>query len=154
MASLVFNVARGRTRTFTDNAAAVVGGARIGVLLLKTGVVADGTMSDYATVAAVLAANPECNRASYGRRYLTAANITSIVSNASDKWDGATTDNVDWGALETGDTLVKAVWFYDSTGSQVDSGLIPMVHSDVTIITDGTTPRFITPNFVEAKNPS
>lgn len=135
-----FNIAKGRTRTFVDNAAGAVGGAKIGILLLKSGQQADATLWDYTSVSTLLAGsgNVECDRPSYARIVLTAGNITSTVDNTNERWDGGVSADISLGNLETGNSLTKVVFYYDSTGSQPSSGLVPFDEHTVTITTDGS----------------
>lgn len=135
-----FNISKGRTRTFVDNAAGAVGGATIVTLLLKSGQQADDTLWDYLTIAALLAGsgNAECDRASYARKVLTAGNITSAVDNTNNWWSGGISADLSLGTLETGNTLTKVIFAYNSTGSQPDSGLVPFDEHTVSFTTDGS----------------
>jgi len=130
MANGVFNSARGRIREKVIN-----GGAAWGVMLLKT-VEADDTLSDYDTIADLLAAagNVECDFTNYARK--TGLSTTQSVDDVNNSASADLPDQT-WtsagGAVNN--TVAKAIIFFEESAS--DAGRIPCTYQDFVAQTDG-----------------
>lgn len=141
MGDFVTNQAKGRIRTFADNAAGDVTAAAFILVLLKAAE-ADGTLADYDDLSALLGAagNTEADFTNYARKTIEDADITVTVDDTNDRVDidvpdqtwtsaGGTTDN----------TLTDALVNYDAdTGAGTDANIIPVSVHDFTPTTDGS----------------
>lgn len=141
MANIVINQAKGRIRTFADNAAGAVAAAAIILLLLKAAE-ADGTVADYDDLAALLAAagNTEADATNYARKTIADAAITVTVDDTNDRLDIDVPDQT-YTALggATNNTLTDALFTYDAdTAAGTDANIIPASLHDFPVTTDGS----------------
>ncbi len=125
MGNAVFNISKGKPSYYAGLPAAA---DAIKCLLLKSsGIVADGTLADYTTVAALLAgASDEADFTNYVRK--TLASITVTVDNTNDRVDIDCADIV-WTTAggASNNTVAKLVTFYvPDTGAESDSTNIPL----------------------------
>lgn len=136
MGDVVANIAKGRVVHYSTLPAA--NDALILLLLKAGGLEADGTLVDYDTVAALLAAaNDEADFTNYGRKTITSVTVT--VDDVNDRVDVDFADQTYSSAGGgTNNTLGKAVVAYDpdTTGGS-DSDLIPLTYHDFSATTDG-----------------
>lgn len=139
MASTPFNATMDQIGYYVAQAAG--GNGSIGVLLLQT-VEASTSLSDRATVAAVLGANTEATFTNYVRK--TLASPTRTVDNALDRvlLGGATVGTplqITWedAGGTANNSLSQVVFFYGATGVAVDSGRLPLMATDIAANTDG-----------------
>lgn len=131
MADIVFNVACGRTAYYASLPAA--NDALILVPLEATGLVADATMRDYATLSALLAGATN-EQATMGRK--TLANVTVTVDNTNDRVP-IDADDVTYSA-PTGNAIAAVVVCYDpDTTTGTDADLIPLSKHDLAATPDG-----------------
>lgn len=110
------------------------------LILLQGTVVADATMRDYATVAAILAANTECTATNYARIVLGAGAPTVAVNNTTDV-QTFTFSNPTWTSLggATNNTINALIVAYRATSGAADSAKIPLSKHDVaSLVTTGT----------------
>ncbi|MER5350601.1 hypothetical protein ABT093_09745 [Kitasatospora sp. NPDC002551] len=131
MALFVFNAGLGRVAALAALPAANDG--LVIVPLQASGLPADATLKDCATLAAVLAAGAT-EQTTMGRKPL--GSVTVTVNNALDRVEVDAAD-VTWTA--TGGTAVGAfVIGYDpDTTAGTDADIIPLVKSDATVTPDG-----------------
>lgn len=131
MADIVFNVACGRTAYYASLPAA--NDALILVPLEATGLVADATMRDYATLSALLAGATN-EQTTMGRK--TLANVTVTVDNTNDRVP-IDADDVTYSA-PTGNAIAAVVVCYDpDTTTGTDADLIPLSKHDLAATPDG-----------------
>lgn len=143
MADKVFNIAKGRVAEFAwrvknndpANSALVV------VALQATGLEADGTLEDYATLSALLAAaNDEATNSGYARKILTDADLGTIApDNTNNRFDVDIPDQT-WTAVQTtGGAWGKLLVCYDSdTTGGTDANIIPLTMHDYAVTPDGS----------------
>lgn len=145
MSDFVFNVAKGRVRTYAQLASASDG--LVVVLLKSSGLEADDALKDHDTLAALLAAsNDECDFTGYARKAL--AGITDVVTDSTNRWDSDAND-LTWAAPAgnaasaagsgAGNNITgKLVICYDpDTGTGSDTELVPLTAHDFVASTDG-----------------
>lgn len=127
----VFNVAKGKIAYYGSLPA--TNDALKAVALEATGLVADATMKDYTTVAAVMAGATN-EQTSVARQTLTTVTVT--VDQSGDKVD---LDCDDWTwAAATGNAIGGIVVFYDpDTTAESDSNNIPISYHPFTVTPDG-----------------
>ena len=145
MASVRFNVGKGRVvemyRTIKD--AARPNSAF--VIILLQACQADSEITDYADVAALLAniGNTECNFANYARAQLVAADL-AVMPDPDYVNDRYAVTFPDQDFLLAGDggpnnSVVKYLLCYaDDTTGLVDADIVPLVAFDYVTTTDGT----------------
>lgn len=121
MTDIVFNVALGKVRYYVQQAG-VGNAALIAVPLENTGLVADATMRDYATLADLLAGASN-EQTTLGRKTITAA--TDTVNNTSDRWEGDFADLV-WTTPSGNQVGAIIVCFDPDTTGGTDAALIPL----------------------------
>ncbi len=139
MADGVFNIAKGRVNELHD---IVDGGTGSLIVVLLKAAQADGTLEDYDTLSAVLAAaNTEADFTNYGRKELVAAGISASTVDDTNNWRYATIPDQTWTTAggATNNTLVKMLICYDPDGSGTgtDTTVVPMTHHDFAITTNG-----------------
>jgi hypothetical protein len=138
MADVVANIAKGQIAYYAGLPG--TNDALIAVLLKSSGLEADGTLADYDTLAAVLAAaNDECDATNYTRK--TLSNVTVTVDDTNDRVD-IDCDDLTYTSLggASNNTLAKLVVCYDpDTTGGTDSSIVPLTFHDITLTTDGTT---------------
>jgi hypothetical protein len=124
----VFNISKGAFAEKIRDAA-----TNVGVLLLQANE-AEAAMRRHADVAALLAAagNTEADFASYARK--TGITGTVTVDNVNDRVDCDLPDQT-WTAATTGQTMTKAIVFYEESAS--DAGRVPMTDHDYAATTNG-----------------
>lgn len=109
------------------------------ILLQTTGLVADATMKNYATLGAVFSGgNVEATFTNYARKVLTTGlTITVDTTALTAKLSMA---NYTWSAAggATNNTLGKLITAYRPTASSTDSQCIPMSYHDCTATTTGS----------------
>lgn len=139
MADHVFNIAKGAAAEKVRD-----GASNVGILLLSTGE-AEAAMSDYDTLAALLAGTPvEVSDASYSRK--TGLTATLTVDDTNDRVDLDLADQT-FSAL-AGPDPVSLVVFYEE--SAADSGRIPLTHHDFAVTSDGSDVTAQIANFFRA----
>jgi hypothetical protein len=131
MGNIVMNVALGRVASYASLPAASDG--LVLVPLEASGLVADSTMRDYATLAALLAGATN-EQTTIGRKALT--NVTVTVNNTSDRVE-VDADDVVY-AAPAGNDLGAVVICYDpDTGTGDDTTIIPLTKHDYAITPEG-----------------
>lgn len=143
MADLVFNVAKGKIAEYVArvNANDPANSAIVVVALKSAGVEADGTLRDYDTLAAILAAaNDEATNTGYARKVLTNTDgVTVTVDDTNDRVDIDCPDQT-WTAVQaTGGAWAKLLFCYDpdTTGGS-DSDIVPISAHDFAVTPDGS----------------
>jgi hypothetical protein len=140
MSDGVFNIAKGAATEKVRDSATV-----IGVMLTKS-TVADATMKDYDTVAAILAgATTELTDGSYARK--TGLTATLTVDDTNDRVD-LDIANQTWTALAGAEACDKLIVFYEESAS--DAGRVPLTYHDFVVTTDGTDVTAEVTNFFRA----
>lgn len=140
MSDLVFNVAKGRVaelynRVKSNDPANSV----LIVIPVDAGAVADATIRDCATFAAVLAAGvTERSTSGWSRKILSDADIVALtIDNSNDRVDVDIPDQT-WTAPTAG-TVTDLVICYDADStSGTDANLIPLTLHDFPITPDGS----------------
>ena len=147
MASITFNIAKGKVNAFTER---VVNNdpanSALVVVLLKTAE-ADATLQDYDTLGAILAAgggtaNVECDFTNYARKVLTNADLSAptVDDTGNEQYSDAPDQTYTAAGGATNNTIVKALICYDSdTTAGTDANLVPLVAMDFSVnpTTDG-----------------
>ena len=83
MGAIAFNIAKGSAAYYGTLPAA--NDSLVAVLFASAGLVSDATMQDYASLAAIKAANTEATFTGYSRKTLTTPTVT--VDNTNDRVD-------------------------------------------------------------------
>jgi len=133
----VFNIAKGKVGYYTELPGS--SDALKCLLLKSTGLESDGTLADYDTVAAILAAsNDECDFTNYARQ--TLSSVTWTVDDTNDRGDGDA-DNILFASAggASNNTIGKLIIFYvPDTGAEADSSNIPLTFHSYDETTSGT----------------
>ncbi len=133
----VFNVAMGVWRTHLGLPAA--NDALLIVLLKAAGLPAEGTLRDFATLAALLASSAdEADFTSYARKIITSG-ITITQDDVNDRVDGDFPDQ-EWNPAggAANNTLGKMLVCYDpDTTVPGDNTVIPLTYHNFSATTDG-----------------
>jgi hypothetical protein len=137
MANGVMTYAKGR---FVQWSTVSAGSDAVMVILLKTtGLVADATMKNYSTLAAVFAGgNVEADFTNYARKVFSTS-LTITVSTAASTAT-VTSANYTWSAAggALNNTLGKLITAYRPTPTSTDAQCIPMTYHDCTATTTGS----------------
>ena len=135
MASITFNIAKGKVNAYTER---VVNNdpanSALVVVLLKT-VQADATLLDYDTLGDILAAgggtvNVEANFTNYARKVLTNTELSAptVDDTGNEQYSDAPDQTYTAAGGATNNTIVKALICYDSdTTGGTDANLVPLV---------------------------
>lgn len=123
----VFNIAKGSVAHYSRLPVTATTDALILVLLKSTGLEADGTLQDYDTLSAILAAaNDECDFTGYTRR--TLASITQTVDDTNNRMDVDAADPATYTNTGAAQISGAAIICYDNdTALGDDTNLIPLV---------------------------
>jgi hypothetical protein len=139
MADFVFNVAKGRVRTYYDNVDgnSPANSALIVVLLESSGLEADATLKDYDDLSALLAGASN-EQTTMGRKTLTDTDLSaSAQDDTNDRLDLDIPDQT-WSAA-TGNAVGKLLVCYDpDTTTGTDTTLVPLTAHDFSITPDGS----------------
>src|SRR3954468_14888980 len=137
MASFIFDSAKGR---WVEKFLLPVGGDNIIVVLLQSsGLQADATLNNYATLSTLLAGgNAEATFTNYSRKILAAADLSVSVNTGT----GVTTvDAVDqvWSAAggALNNTMGAICFCYRPTSGSLDSAILPLTKHDYATTTTG-----------------
>ena len=150
MASIEFNVAKGRTvelynRVQTNDPAT----AGLVIVLLKTAE-ADATLKDYATLAALLAGtNAEADFTNYARKVLTDADISAFTTDNANDWNVIDIPDQLWTAAggTTDNTLAAYLVCYAPDTGGADSTFVPLLKFDFVKTTTGEDlPAVVSPD--------
>lgn len=152
MGDIVFNIAKGKVARYADLPDA--SDALIIVLLKASGLEADGTLQDYDTLAAILAAaNDEADFTGYSRKTLASVTVTPDDTNNRQDVDAADPSaytNSGGASQAIGKALI--VWDGD-TGAGSDTNIVPLVALDCVVTFDigvATTISFNAAGFFRA----
>lgn len=123
MAAFVFNVAKGKVARYAD--LPLANDALIAILLKSSGLEANGTLQDYATLSALLAgASDEATFTSYARQTLTS--VASTPDNTNNWMDTDAADpSFTVGSVQA-IGLIVICYDPDTTGG-TDADLVPLV---------------------------
>jgi hypothetical protein len=144
LADFVFNIAKGRVAELAALAAA--NDALIVIPIEATGVEADGTLVDYDTVAAILAASNN-EQSTMGRKSVTSATVT--VDDSNNRVDVDIADQT-WSDA-TGNAISDLLIAYDAdTTGGTDANLVPLTWHDFAITPDGSDVTVNISNFYRA----
>ena len=139
MANFVYNIAKGRVNEFFNRVKSndPSPSAIILIPLSASGTEAEG--QDYDTVAAVLAGTAdERTTGGWVRKTLTDSDLSSWTPDDTNNRGAAALPQVTWTAPSSGNNTTGLLIAYDAdTGSGSDSNLIPLVHCDFAVTTDG-----------------
>ena len=104
------------------------------VLLVSSGLVADGTLKRYASISSLLAgASDEATFTGYSRS--TLANVVVTTDNTTNDWVTVDCDDPSWSPTSA-QALGKIVFYYDpDTTSSSDSNNIPLFADDFVFTT-------------------
>jgi hypothetical protein len=143
-----FNIAKGRIAYYFDQAAA--GAPDITMrLLVAAGLQADGTLADYTTMSALLAAsNDEATFTGYAAK--TLGSPRSQIDNTNDRVvvDNTAATTVTWspaGGAVNNDLRKALICYVPAPGTSTDAAIIPLLAYDISAVTDGN-PLVITIN--------
>lgn len=138
-----FNIAKGRAAELhhrvdaNDPSTAVL----VIVLLAYTGLVADATMKDYDTLAAILAgASDEATNTGYARKILTDADITDFTVDDTNDWVLTDVPDQAWTSVANDGTgrIGGLIICYDPVaGSGTDSDLVPLTYQPFDVTPNG-----------------
>lgn len=138
-----FNIAKGRAAELqhrvdaNDPSTSVL----VIVLLAYTGLVADATMKDYATLSAVLAgASDEATNTGYARKVLTDADISDFTVDNTNDWTLADVPDQVWSAVSndgTGGIGGLLVCYDPVAGSGADTEIIPLTYQPFVVTPNG-----------------
>lgn len=144
MTDIVFNIAKGRVVEFYNRVKSndPANSALVIVALKATGIEADGTLQDYDTLAAILAAaNDEATNTNYARKVLTDSDLAALPApdDANNRFDIDLPDQT-WTAVEaTGGAWAKLLVCYDGdTTAGDDTNIIPLTGHDFAVTPDGS----------------
>jgi hypothetical protein len=140
MASVVFNISKGRAIEFHErvNNNDPANSALIVVPLEASGIEADGTIVDHATLSALLAGTSN-EQTGMGRKTLTDADIAAIATDNTNNRNDASIPAVTWTTPAAGNAISKVLFCYDSdTTAGTDANIIPVSMHDVTYTPDGS----------------
>ena len=135
MASITFNIAKGKVNAYTERVVTNdPANSALVVVLLKT-VEADATLQDYDTLGALLAAgggtaNVECDFTNYARKVLTNADLSAptVDDTGNEQYSDAPDQTYTAAGGAANNTIVKALICYDSdTTGGTDANLVPLV---------------------------
>jgi hypothetical protein len=151
MASLPFNITLGKGIALHDRVVEndPANACLILVPIETSGLEADDTLSDYDTLAAVLAGASN-EQTTMGRKTLTNADLSASAVNDSTNKREASLPDVDWTSA-SGNPISKVLVCYapDST-SLSDSTTIPLTHMDFVATPDGNTLRLTAGVYLDA----
>lgn len=132
MPDFVFNIAKGRARTYFELAAAA--DAIIVVPIETTGIEADDALNNYDDLAALLLATNN-EQATMGRKNITTATIT--IDDTLNRVDVDVADQV-WTAA-TGNAISALLFCYDGdTAAGTDANVVPITKHDFVLSPDGS----------------
>lgn len=143
MADGVFNIAKGRVvelynRVDSNDPA---NSALIIVAIKTSGIEADGTLQDYDTLAALLAAaNDEATNTGYARKTLTDSDLSAPTpDDTNNRFDIDIPDQT-WSAVQTsGGAWSKLLVCYDNdTTGGTDTNIVPLTYHDFSLTPDGS----------------
>lgn len=132
MADVIFNIAKGREAFYGDLSG--TNDALIAVPLEATGLVADATMIDYDTLAAVLAGASNEQTANMTRK--TLASVTVTVDDTNDRVYIDAADVV-WTAATGNATGALLICYDPDTTGGTDSDIIPISKHDFAVTPAG-----------------
>lgn len=143
MGDIVFNIAKGRVAEFynrvdTDDPA---NSALVIVALKSAGLEADGTLQDYDTLSAILAAaNDEATNTNYARKVLTQADLAALSPDDTNNRMDLDIPDQTWSAVgAAGGAWGKLLICYDNdTGAGDDTNIIPLTAHDFAVTPDGS----------------
>lgn len=136
MANGVFNIAKGKTAYYASLPAA--NDALVVVLLKATGLQTDDALNNHDDLAALLAANTECDFTNYTRK--TLASVSATVDDTANEvhLDASDLTYASAGGA-TNNSVGKLVIAYDpDTTGGTDASVVPISYHDCTFTTDGT----------------
>lgn len=141
MASIVFNIAKGKVNAYTERVAGNDPANSALVLVLLKTAEADATLQDYDTLGALLAgANTEADFTNYARKVLTDADISAPTVDDSGNEQYSDFPDQTWVAAggAANNTTAKLLVCYDpDTTGGTDANLIPLTAHDFVATTDG-----------------
>lgn len=143
MGNGVFNVSKGRVNEYVYrvNNNDPANSALIVVLLASSGLVADATMADYATLSAVLAgASDEATNTGYARKTITDSGLTDPTVDNTNDWAYSIVGDQSWTLSNDGTGAIgKLLVCYDSdTTGGTDANIIPCTYHDFVVTPDGS----------------
>lgn len=138
MASVTFNIAKGKVNAYTERVVLNDPANSALVLVLVKTVQADATLIDYDTLDAILTAgggtvNVEANFTNYARKVLTNADLSAptVDDTGNEQYSDAPDQTYTAAGGATNNTIVKAILCYDSdTTAGTDANLVPLVAMD------------------------
>lgn len=139
MADIVFNVARGRVRTYYDNVDgnSPANSALIVVPVETSGLEADATLADHDTLSALLAGTSN-EQTTMGRKTLTDTDLSAAAQDDTNNRLDLAGPQVTWSGA-TGNAISALVICYDpDTTTGDDTTLVPLVKLDFAITPDGS----------------
>ena len=139
MANFVYNIAKGRVNEFFNRVKSndPANSAIVLIPLSASGTESEG--QDYDTVAAVLAGTAdERTTGGWSRKVLTDADLAAWSPDDTNNRGAAALPQQTWSGPTTGNNTTGLLIAYDSdTTGGSDSNLIPLVHCDFAVTTDG-----------------
>lgn len=139
MGNVVTNQAKGRIRTFADDAAGGVAAAAF-ILVPLSAAEADDAYVDHDDLGALLGAagNTELTTGGWNRKTIEDADITVTIDDTNNRVDIDVPDQT-WTAVSAGNDSVALGFNYDNdTGAGTDANITPMSKHDFAVTTDGS----------------
>lgn len=131
--AFIFNIARGRVNELAR--LGLANDALVMVEINNASIQSDALLQDHATLAALLAANTECNFTGYGRR--TLASVAVSVDNTANSQSSDAADPTAWtcsaGGVQVGGACI--ICYDDDTTGGTDTNLIPLVQIQAGTVT-------------------
>lgn len=139
MANYVFNIAKGRVNEFFNRVKSNDPATSAIVLIPLSASGTEAEAQDYATVTAVLAGTAdERTTGGWARKILTDADLSAWAADNTNNRGPATFPQVTWTAPTAGNNTTGLLIAYDAdTTGGTDANLIPLVHCDFAVTTDG-----------------
>ncbi len=140
MSSFVFNIAKGRVNAYYDRVESNDPATSALVVVVVKGGETQANMQDADTLTQVLAtAADEATGTGWNRKVLTDVELAAIQA-PDDTLDraGSAVPSFNWTPDPAADDSTGVLIGYDSdTGSGTDASIVPLVHIDFTVATDG-----------------
>jgi hypothetical protein len=145
MANFVFNIAKGRVVEFYNRVESndPANSALIIAVLATSGLESDATLIDKDDMAALVSGTTNyVTNSGYAVKVLTDSDLAALPApdDANDRYDIDIPDQT-WTAVAAGDGWSKLIVAYDSdttSGTSVDSAVIPLTAHDFVVTPDGS----------------
>lgn len=139
MADIVFNIAKGKINEYVSRVDAndPANSALVVVVLEASGLEADGTLQDYDTLAALLAASNN-EQTTMGRKTLTDSDLTAPSPDDTNNRQESDVPDQTWAAATGNATGALVVCYDPDTTGGTDANLVPLTKHDFAVTPDGS----------------